>query len=73
MCYVDLGNGFNELLSGISSEVTVYSIVNTLCELANVNRVQFTVDGEPQDKYGEMDSFSSVLERKLDLVEQTEQ
>ena len=51
----------------------MYSIVNTLCELANVNRVQFTVDGEPQDKYGEMDSFSSVLERKLDLVEQTEQ
>ena len=73
VCYVDLGSGFNELLSGISSEVTVYSIVNTLCELANVNRVQFTVDGEPQDKYGEMDSFSSVLERKLDLVEQTEQ
>ena len=73
VCYVDLGSGFNNLLSGISSEVTVYSIVNTLCELANVNRVQFTVDGEPQDKYGEMDSFSSVLERKLDLVEQTEQ
>ena len=73
VCYVDLGSGFNNLLSGISSEVTVYSIFNTLCELANVNRVQFTVDGEPQDKYGEMDSFSSVLERKLDLVEQTEQ
>lgn len=70
VCYVDLGSGFNHLLSGISSEVSVYSIVNTLCELANVNRVQFTIDGEPQDKYGEMDSFSSVLERKLDLVEE---
>lgn len=70
VCYVDLGSGFNHLLSGISSEVTVYSIVNTLCELANVNRVQFTIDGEPQDKYGEMESFSSVLERKLDLVEE---
>lgn len=69
VCYVDLGSGFNNLLSGISSEVTVYSIVNTLCELANVNRVQFTIDGEPQNKYGEMESFSTVLERKLDLVE----
>lgn len=70
VCYVDLGSGFNNLLSGISSEVSVYSIVNTLCELSNVNRVQFTIDGEPQDKYGEMESFSTVLERKLDLVEE---
>lgn len=70
ICYVDLGSGFNDLLSGISSEVTVYSIVNTLCELSNVNRVQFTIDGETQEQYGEMDSFHSVLERNLDLVEQ---
>ena len=55
--------------AGISSEVTVYSIVNTLCELSNVNRVQFTIDGEPQEQYGEMDSFHSVLERNLDIVE----
>lgn len=72
VCYVDLGSGFNNLLSGISSEVSVYSIVNTLCELSNVNRVQFTIEGEPQDKYGEMESFSSVMERKLDLVEKEE-
>lgn len=69
ICYVDLGSGFNDLLAGISSEVTVYSIVNTLCELSNVNRVQFTIDGEPQEQYGEMDSFHSVLERNLDIVE----
>ena len=69
ICYVDLGSGFNDLLAGISSEVTVYSIVNTLCELSNVNRVQFTIDGEAQEQYGEMDSFHSVLERNLNLVE----
>lgn len=72
VCYVDLGNGFNNLLSGISSEVSVYSIVNTLCELSNVNRVQITIDGEPQDKYGEMEAFSLGMERKLDLVEREE-
>lgn len=70
VCYVDLGSGFNNLLSGISSEVSVYSLVNTLCELPNVNRVQITIDGEPQEKYGEMEAFSTVLERKLDLVEE---
>lgn len=70
VCYVDLGSGFNNLLEGISSEVSVYALVNTLCELPNVNHVQFTIDGEPQDKYGEMEHFSSLLERKLDLVEE---
>lgn len=71
VCYVDLGSGFNNLLEGISSEVSVYALVNTLCELSNVSHVQFTIDGEPQDKYGEMEHFSSLLERKLDLVEAT--
>lgn len=72
VCYVDLGSGFNNLLEGISSEVSVYALVNTLCELPDVSHVQFTIDGEPQDKYGEMEHFSSLLERKLDLVEETE-
>ncbi len=72
ICYVDLGSGFNELISGIQGEVCVYAIVNTLCELPNVNRVQFTIEGETQDVYGEMNSFGTALERKLDLVEQTE-
>ena len=47
----------------------MYSIVNTWCELSNVNRVQFTIDGEAQEQYGEMNSFHSVLERNLNLVE----
>ena len=55
-------------MKGIQSEVVVYSIVNTLCELPNVNRVQITVEGESQEKYGEMDGFHLVLERKLDFV-----
>jgi germination protein M len=49
--------------------VTVYALVNTLCELSNINRVQITVDGEAQEKYGEMEHFDTVLERNLDLVE----
>lgn len=73
VCYVDLGSGFNNLLERISSEVSVYALVNTLCELPEVSHVQFTIDGEPQDKYGEMEHFGSLLERKLDLVEETPQ
>ena len=68
VCYLDVSKGINELMEGIRSEVVVYSIVNTLCELPNVNRVQITVDGEPQEKYGEMEGFHLMLGRKLDIV-----
>lgn len=68
VCYLDFSKDINNLMPGIGSEVVVYSIVNTLCELPNVNRVQITVEGEPQEKYGEMEGFHLVLERKLDIV-----
>ena len=68
VCYLDFSKDINHLMKGIQSEVVVYSIVNTLCELPNVNRVQITVEGESQEKYGEMDGFHLVLERKLDFV-----
>lgn len=68
VCYLDFSKDINDFLPGIRSEVVVYSIVNTLCELSNVNCVQITVEGEPQEKYGEMEGFHLVLERKLDIV-----
>jgi germination protein M len=68
ICYVDLSEEFTEMIPGVSSDVVIYSIVNTLCELSNVNKVQFLIDGEPQDKYGETLEFYLPFERNLDLV-----
>lgn len=68
ICYLDFSRDINHMMQGIESEVVVYSIVNTLCELPNVNRVQITVEGESQEKYGEMEGFHLVLERKLDIL-----
>lgn len=70
VCYLDFSKDINNLMPGIGSEVVVYSIVNTLCELPNVNRVQITVEGEPQENYGEMEGFHLVLERNLDIVKE---
>ena len=48
VCYVDLSDDFlsRQGLTGISEELTVYSIVNSLCELDTVERVQFLIEGE---------------------------
>jgi germination protein M len=68
ICYVDLSKEFTEMVSGVSSDVAIYSIVDTLCELSNVNKVQFLIDGELQEKYGETLDFYLPFERNLDFV-----
>ena len=68
ICYVDVSREFMELLTNVKSDIVVYSIVNTLCELSNVNRVQFSIEGEQQEKYGETTGFNAPFERNLDLV-----
>lgn len=68
ICYLDFSGAFEELSGAVSSDVAVYAIVNTLCELPNVNKVQFTIEGEQQDTYGDTEHFTSPFERNLDIV-----
>ena len=67
-CYVDFNDKFLEKRDGISAEVTVYSVVNTLAELNGIYEVKFSVNGKEKKNYHNMD-FSSSFERNLDIVE----
>lgn len=69
ICYLDFSKDFEQQDSNVSSEVIVYSIVDTLCELPEVTKVQFSVDGEQKEKYGDLEGFNKPLERNLDLLE----
>lgn len=69
ICYLDLSRDFEQQDPNVSSEVIVYSIVDTLCELPEVTKVQFSVDGEQKEKYGNLEGFNKPLERNLDLLE----
>ena len=68
ICYIDLSREFAELLPDVTSDATVYSIVNTLCELPSINRVQFTIDSGVRERYGDTGGFNTAMERKLDIV-----
>ena len=46
ICYIDLSSEFLTQQEGVSPEVVIYSVVNSLAELPTVNKVQFTVNGE---------------------------
>lgn len=68
ICYVDFNEKFMEKREGITAEVALYSIVNSLTELSNVYKVQFLINGEVKKTYQNLD-FSLVFERNLEIVE----
>lgn len=67
-CYLDLSSDFLDKRDNISDEVTIYSVVNTLVELSNINKVQFSIDGEQVLLYNDSINFGEPFERNLDLV-----
>ncbi|MDE6567690.1 MAG: GerMN domain-containing protein [Lachnospiraceae bacterium] len=69
-CYVDFSNDFLDKREDILPEVAIYSVVNTLTELATVNKVQFSIDGEQVLLYNDVINFGEVFERNLDLVKE---
>lgn len=69
ICYVNIDGSFLTLTSSVSPEVTLYSMVNSLVELSNINKVQFSINGEKDVLYKETLSLSETYERNLELLE----
>ena len=68
-CYVNLDTSFWTKSYNVSSDVMIYSIVNSLTELSSVNRVQITIDTEGAVDLKDHASLQPSYERNLDLVE----
>ena len=69
-CYVNLDQTFLTQVYSVNSEVTIYSIVNSLVELENVNKVQILINGESEISYRESMNLNTTFGRNLDLVEE---
>lgn len=68
ICYVNFDENFLTQIYSVSSDVAIYSIVNSLAELTHVNKVQISVNGETDIMFRESVSLSTIFERNLDLV-----
>ena len=68
ICYVNLDESFQNQPYNVSSDVTIYSITNSLVELSNVNKVQISINGKTDVSYRENVSLNNVFERNLDLL-----
>lgn len=68
VAYVNLDSAFIEKTADVSPEVTIYSIVNSLCELDTVDKVQILVNGTQDGKFREIFPLSSTYEKNTDIV-----
>ena len=67
-CYVNLSNAFLTKAGNVTDETVLYSIVNSLTELSNINKVQIMIDGETEISFGDHSYLNTPLERNLDIV-----
>ncbi len=71
ICYVDFNEKFMDKISGLSDDVVIYSIVNTLVELPYIKKVQFQINGEVPPLFGEGLTLDGYFERDLSLLKES--
>ena len=68
VCYVNLSADFLKPLPDVTEMVSLYSIVNSLCQLPNVDKVQFAIDGDTEKTFIEDITFSLPFEYNGELI-----
>lgn len=69
VCYVNFSRDFLKYRDDVSDQMTIYSIVNSLCELSGIRSVVITVDGETVDYYQSV-PINDMLTYNYDILEE---
>lgn len=68
-CYVNLDENFKNQNYEIQEPVVIYSIVNSLASLGNIDRVQISVNGDTSGKYRDDYELSQMYRPDYSFVE----
>ena len=68
VCYVDFDSAFLNEPYNVTAEVALYSLVNTIAEFSDVNKVAFSVNGNSTFSFMDF-TISGPYERNLDIIE----
>lgn len=68
VCYLDLDGVFLTETTNVMGNVEIYSIVNSLTEIATINQVQISVNGSSTDVFRNSIPLSDRFERNEELV-----
>ena len=68
ICYVNLDDAFLTQVYNVTADVVIYSLVNSLVELSNVNKVQIAVNGRSDLVFRESYNLANIYERNLEIT-----
>ncbi len=68
ICYLTFDSTMLTAVNNVTTDVTIYSLVNSLVELSNINKVQISIEGNKDGKFRDKYEASTVFERNLSLV-----
>ncbi len=70
VCFVNLSSEFitKNNVGTAAERLTIFSIVNSLTELSNIDKVQFLVEGEKKDVYHHM-VFNEPIARDISMIQ----
>lgn len=69
ICYVNLDEGFLETGYNVTESIPIYSIVNSIIENTNAQKVQISINGETSRVFRESISFDTIFEKNEELIE----
>lgn len=69
VCYINFDSAFLNSALEVKEYIPIYSIVNSVCEISNVNKVQITVNGSQDVKFRDVISLNTQFERNLEIGE----
>ena len=70
ICYVNLDEGFLGTGCNVIESIPVYSIVNSLIENTDAQKVQISINGETNRMFRESINFDTIFEKNEGLIEQ---
>lgn len=70
ICYLNFDDGLKNIVPGITPEVVIYSIVNSVLESGSVSRVQIAINGDSNVMFQESVDLSQALSRNYKLIEE---
>lgn len=73
ICYVNLDDAFLTQIYNVTADVVIYSLVNSLAELPNVNKVQIAVNGKTDLVFRESFNLANIYERNLEITRTEEE
>ena len=68
VCYLTFDSAMLTAVNNVTTDVKIFSIVNSLVELSNINKVQISIEGNKDGKFRDKYEASTVFERNLSLV-----